>query len=81
MRVKKIVRAILLSALILLGGYTGICCGATLNKALGQPYLLSGGVKWHFTGFYILSAGYGLLCLLCIALFIVAVRIFRKKKG
>lgn len=48
-------------------------CVATLYKAHGQPYLLAGAERFDFTGYYMVAAMWGTVCVLlvvCLVLFI-----------
>ena len=52
------------------GLYSGAACAATLYKAHGQPYLLAGAERFDFTGYYMVAAMWGTVCVL-LAVFLV----------
>ena len=87
MRVRNYFLRITAAVLLLLAVYAGICSFATLHRALTQPYLMAGEVRVNFMGYYFMSLGYGLLCILLLApsvlLFVLpgGKRAFRKDPG
>ena len=64
---RKLFRAAVAAVLLAVAVYTGISCAASLVKALGQPYLISGTVRYDFTGYYLIAAGCGAVSLLSAA--------------
>ena len=71
----KIVRFTIIAVLVLVCFYNGICCAATLHRAVTQAYLLSGTVRYGFMGYYIISAVNGAICLLFAVILVFLVRI------
>lgn len=59
----KIVRLTIIAVLVLICLYNGICCVATLHRAVTQPCLVSQTVRFEFMGYYIMSAVNGVICL------------------
>ena len=71
----KIVRFTIIAVLVLVCWYNGICCVATLHRAVTQAYLLSGTVRYGFMGYYIISAVNGIICFLLAVIIAFLVRI------
>lgn len=60
----KIVRLTIIAVLVLICLYNGICCVATLHRAVTQPCLVSETVRFEFMGYYIMSAVNGVISFL-----------------
>lgn len=58
--------------------YMGISCFATLYRALTQPYLMSGTVRFDYMGYYIMSAVHGACSVISLAAAIVCVVVLKK---
>ena len=71
----KIGRFTIIAVLVLVCFYNGICCAATLHRAVTQAYLLSGTVRYGFMGYYIISAVNGIICFLLAVIIAFLVRI------
>lgn len=71
----KIGRFTIIAVLVLVCFYNGICCAATLHRAVTQAYLLSGTVRYGFMGYYIISAVNGIICCLLAVIIAFLVRI------
>ncbi len=61
--------------------YHGMSCMITLGKAYKQPYLLSGSDRFAFTGFYMMAAMHGGVCILLIVILSLLVRRKRKTRA
>lgn len=81
MRLKRLIKIVVFAILCVIILYVGACFTGTLTKALTQPHAESIARTYKFMGFYILSAFYGAILLLCIAALIVSFIIGRKKNG
>lgn len=70
----RVLRMLVCAAAGALCLYSGAACAATLyKKAHGQPYLLAGAERFDFTGYYMVAAMWGTVCVLlavCLVLFI-----------
>ena len=67
----RVLRMLVCAAAGALCLYSGAACAAT--KAHGQPYLLAGAERFDFTGYYMVAALWGTVCVLlvvCLVLFI-----------
>ncbi len=71
---QKSLRIAAAAVLLAIAVYAGISCAAALLKAIGQPYLLSGTVRYDFTGYYLIAAVCGAVSLLSAAGAILALR-------
>ena len=71
----KIVRFTIIAVLVLVCFYNGICCAATLHRAITQPWLLLETVRFEFMGYYIMSAVNGIICFLLAVIIAFLVRI------
>ena len=72
-RKSRVLRMLVCAAAGALCLYSGAACAATLYKAHGQPYLLAGTERFDFTGYYMVAAMWGTVCVLlavCLVLFI-----------
>ena len=70
-----------LATCIVLGAvclYHGMSCIVTLGKAHKQPYLLSCSEKFAFTGYYMMAAMHGGICILLIV--ILSLLVWKKRK-
>lgn len=63
---RRVLRMLVCAAAGALCLYSGAACAATLYKAHGQPYLLAGAERFDFTGYYMVAAMWGTVCVLLV---------------
>ena len=76
----QIIRAFLCVCLALLCLYSGVCCAATLHKALAQPCLTAGAERYVFMGYYMIAAACGAICLSAFGVLIAALVPKKKRR-
>lgn len=79
-RKSRILRILVCAAAGALCLYSGAACAATLYKAHGQPYLLSGAERFDFMGYYMVAALWGAVCAL-LAVFLALLIRRRRETG
>ena len=80
MPVKKYLRMFVYAALGAVCLYTGISCAATLHKALHQPCLMAGAVRFSFLGYFMIAGIAGAVCVGAAALLVLLLLRNRKKR-